>query len=375
LPLKKKKKMLQTIHQRYAHLLVNYCLAVKTGDKVLISANLLAEPLVAEVYRAALESGAALVEFDWGFREQERIFLDAASELAIQTPSPFKKMAIEDFDCYLAIRAPYNLREGQNAPKDAQKARAKANAAINKTYFERTATKVLRRNLCQFPTDASAQEAGMSLSEYEHFVYSACNLLDENPMQKWLDRRQDQQRIVDHLNRCKSVRYLADGTDITFSTEGRLWINSDGQTNMPSGEVYTSPVENGVNGVVHFTYPCIYQGNEVKGVTLWVKDGYITNWEAEQGKEFLDSIFEIEGTRRFGEAAIGTNYNIQQMTKNILFDEKIGGTIHMAIGQSYLQTGGKNESTVHWDMITDMTKGGEIHADGEVIYRNGLFLI
>jgi aminopeptidase len=130
-----------------------------------------------------------------------------------------------------------------------------------------------------------------------------------------------------------------------------------------------------VNGVVHFSFPCLYQGNEVEGVTLWVKDGFIEKWEAKRGQDFLNKIFQIDGARHFGEAAIGTNYNINKMTKNILFDEKIGGTIHMAIGQSYLQTGGKNQSSVHWDMITDMTKGGEIYADGELIYRNGQFLI
>jgi aminopeptidase len=144
---------------------------------------------------------------------------------------------------------------------------------------------------------------------------------------------------------------------------------------MPSGEVYTSPVEDSVQGVIHYTLPCIYQGNEVEGVTLWVKDGFIERWEATRGKDFLDRVFEIPGTRRFGEAAIGTNYGITRMTKNILFDEKIGGTVHLAIGQSYLQTGGKNESAVHWDMITDMTRGGAIFADGDRIYENGQFLI
>ena len=180
---------------------------------------------------------------------------------------------------------------------------------------------------------------------------------------------------MDHLNACSTIRYLADGTDLTFITAGRIWINSDGRTNMPSGEVYTSPVENAVNGVVHFSFPCLYQGHEVEGVTLWVKDGLIEKWEARRGEEFLDYIFSLPGTRRFGEAAIGTNYDIQRITRNILFDEKIGGSIHLAIGQSYLQTGGKNESAVHWDMITDMTNGGEIHADGERIYHNGRFLL
>ena len=144
---------------------------------------------------------------------------------------------------------------------------------------------------------------------------------------------------------------------------------------MPSGEVFTSPVEDSVNGKVHFSYPGLYQGHEVAGVTLWVKDGWIERWEAESGQAFLDHIFAQDGTRRFGEAAIGTNDRIQQMSRNILFDEKIGGTIHLAIGQSYLQCGGQNKSAVHWDMITDMTKDGRIKADGQLIYENGRFLI
>ena len=190
-----------------------------------------------------------------------------------------------------------------------------------------------------------------------------------------LFRSSEQQRFVDKLNAATTVRYFSKHTDLTFSTAGRTWINSDGQSNMPSGEVFTSPVEDSANGHVHFTLPCIYRGNEVEGVTLWVKNGFIERWEARRGQEFLDEIFEIEGSRRFGEAAIGTNYDIQKQTKNILFDEKIGGTFHLAIGQSYLQTGGKNQSSVHWDMISDMTDGGQIFADGELIYENGRFLI
>lgn len=143
---------------------------------------------------------------------------------------------------------------------------------------------------------------------------------------------------------------------------------------MPSGEIYTSPVEDSVNGVVHFSYPCIYNGHEVEGVTMWVKDGFVEKWEAKKGKELLDKIFELKGARYFGEAAIGTNENINRITKNILFDEKMGGSIHMAVGQSYIQTGGKNESSIHWDMITDMKNGGEIFADNELIYRDGKFI-
>lgn len=366
---------MQTILNKYARLLTNYCLQVKPGDKVYISTTLLAEPLVREVYREAYAAGAALVECDLAFRERERLFFENANEEALRTLPTLMRVGMETYDCYLAIRAPFNLKESTGATPEQSKLRSETQAVVNKIYFDRTATRELRRNLCQYPTDASAQEAGMSLSEYEKFVFGACKLYDADPIAGWLQLRANQQHIVDRLNACSTVRYLSDGTDISFSTKGRIWMNSDGQTNMPSGEVYTSPVEDSVNGVVHFSLPCIYQGAEVEGVTLWVKDGYIERWEAQRGKEFLDYIFTFPGTRRFGEAAIGTNYDINRMTKNILFDEKIGGTIHMAIGQSYPQTGGKNESAVHWDMITDMTRAGEIWADGEKIYEKGRFII
>jgi aminopeptidase len=364
------------ITEQYAQLLVHYCLEVRPGDKVFVSSTGLAEPLVRAVYRAALESGAALVECDIAFREREKALLLYGSDAALQTPPPLQALAMETFDCYLAIRAPYNLRDMQGVDPERSKMRQQALAAVQKAYFERTADRRLRRNLCQWPTDAAAQEASMSLSEYEQFVFSACKLDQPDPRAAWLKVREEQQRVTDYLNRCTLIHYRnSSGTDLSFRTEGRRWINSDGQTNMPSGEVYTSPVEDSVNGTVHFTLPCIHNGHEVSGVSLQVRDGYIEHWSAAQGKEYLDQVFELPGARRFGEAAIGTNYGINRLTKNILFDEKIGGTVHLAIGQSYLQAGGKNESPIHWDMITDMTQGGSITADGVEIYRNGVFLI
>lgn len=359
--------------EKYANLLVHYCLDMQPGERFYLRSTTLAEPLVREVYRAAVKAGAH-VEVDLDFREKNRILLAQGSEAQLQYVSPLYKQAMEEFDTYLYIMAPFNLREDQNVDPAKRKIRQESQQAVLKTYFERTATRELKRSLCQYPTLANAQEAGMSLEEYEDFVFRACKLYDPDPVQSWLEVRRWQQQIVDLLNARETVRYKADGTDITFSTRGRAWINSDGQTNMPSGEVYTSPVEDSANGVVHFSFPAIYMGHEVEGVTLYVKDGYIEKWEARRGKDFLDQVFQIEGTRRFGEAAIGTNYNIARLTKNILFDEKMGGAIHMAIGQSYFQAGGKNQSTVHWDMITDMKEGGEIYADGEKIYENGHFL-
>lgn len=366
--------MNQKMIERYAHLLVHYCMAVKPGDKVYLASTILAEPLVREVYRAALDAGALLVDYDLAIQNRDQLFMQFASDEALRQPNSLQKTAFETYDCYLHIRAPYELMEAQPVALERQKVRAEVMAEIQRTYFERTANRSLRRNLCQYPTEASAREAGMPLDEYAEFVFNACKLSHEDPISAWLQVRNGQQHIVDFLNQCEQIRYVTEGTDITFSTRGRVWINSDGQTNMPSGEVYTSPEENSVNGTVYFSYPGIYQGNLCEEVRLWVTDGYIERWDAKIGKDFLDYIFSLPGARRFGEAAIGTNYDINRMTRNILFDEKIGGTIHMAIGQSYPQAGGKNESSVHWDMITDMTQGGEIWADGQLIYKNGRFL-
>ena len=358
---------------KYANLLVNYCLEIQEGDKFYLRSTTLAEPLVREVYRAATKAGAN-VEVDLAFRGRERIFMEEARGDQLKYISSTYKKAMEEFNTYLFIRAPFNLKESANSDPEKVKIVKAASAATTKTYFARTATRDLRRSLCQYPTMASAQNAGMSLEAYEKFVFNACKLNSPDPIAAWLEVREFQKQIVDVLNNAEKIRYKGAGIDISFSTKGRTWINSDGQTNMPSGEVYTSPVEDSVNGVVNFSYPAVYMGHEVENVTLWVKDGLINKWEADRGQDFLDRIFAMDGTRRFGEAAIGTNYDINRFTKNILFDEKIGGTIHMAIGQSYLQAGGKNQSAIHWDMIGNMKNGGEIFANDEKIYDSGKFL-
>jgi len=360
--------------QRYASLLVNYCLEIKDNDRLYVRSTTLGEPLVREVFRQATILGAH-VETDLIFRGKNRIFLDHANDNQLNHMPTLYSKAMNEFDAYLSIRAPFNLREDQNVDHNRRKLRSAAMKGVLSSYFDRTASKKLRRSLCQYPTQASAQEAGMSLEEYETFVYKACHLFDTDPTQSWLKIRNSQQQIVDFLNKKDLIHYKGQGTDITFRVKDRIWINSDGQSNMPSGEVYTGPIEDTVNGVVHFDYPSIYMGKEVQGITLWVENGRVEKWEAIKGQELLDKVFEIDGSRYFGEVAIGTNYNIQQATKNILFDEKIGGTIHMALGQSYKQTGGTNMSSIHWDMIADMTNEGEIVADGEKIYENGKFLI
>ena len=363
---------MQTI-TKYAQLLVSYCLEVKEGQKVYIRSSTLAEPLIREVYREVLLAGGH-PELALLFKEQNKIFLDNASNHQLDYISATRINRLQTMDHYLHIRAPYNLREESNIDPVKRKRRSLASTEMNQILSRRSASGEITRTLCQYPTDAAAQEAGMSLSEYEDFVYNACHLFADDPTAEWLKIRATQQVIVDHLNTCDQIQYRNERTDISFSIKGRTWINSDGRVNMPSGEVFTGPVEDTVQGTVHFDYPSIYMGREVVGVTLTVDRGEIVQWQAERGQEVLDQVMNMPGARYFGEVAIGTNYNIQQPTKNILFDEKIGGTIHMAVGQSYIATGGKNQSAIHWDLIAGMQESGEIYADGQLIYQKGAFL-
>lgn len=359
--------------EKYAHLLIHYCLQLKAGQRLFVSTTLLAEPLLQEIHREATKSGVA-VEYDIAFKNKASIFWQNAGEPVLSMEPVFHQFAMQEFDAYLAIRAPFDLYEDVNATAEQKKLRSAAGKKANDFYFKRTADGTMVRSLCQYPTEAAAEVAGMTLEEYANFIFNACRLNEDDPVEAWTNVRHAQQGIVDMMNSCNDITYKNEKSEISFSVKDRIWINSDGRANMPSGEVFTGPVEDSVQGVIHFDYPSVFSGHDVQGITLTVKHGEVINWEAIKGQAVLDQVFAIEGARRFGEVAIGTNYRIQIPTKNILFDEKIGGSIHMAVGQSYLQTGGKNQSTIHWDMISDMRNGGEIIADGKCIYKNGYFV-
>ncbi|PPK87349.1 aminopeptidase [Neolewinella xylanilytica] len=357
---------------KYARLLVNYCVSLQPGERLFVNSTTLAEPLIDALYRETLKAGGNL-EVSLTTRGQAAAMREYGSPEQFAYLPTLQKRAMDEFEAYIYVSAPFDLREPDPSP-ELKAARREAFKPMHDTYFARTADRRLKRSMCIYPTPALAEEAGMSEKEYTAFVFNACKLNEADPKAAWLGVRDRQQRVVDHLNSCTSFRYLNDRSDIHFTTNGRTWINSDGQTNMPSGEVYTSPEEDSVNGHIYFDYPAIRNGVEVKGVSLEVKDGEIQSWRAESGQEVLDETFAIDGTRRFGEAAIGTNYDIDRFSKQILFDEKIGGTVHMAVGQSYAQAGGRNSSSVHWDMIANMRAGGRVFADGEIIYENGRFV-
>jgi aminopeptidase len=364
---------MNTMYEKYAKLLIHYSLALKPGEKVLISSTYLAEPLIKAVYREALKAGAH-PETQIALNELPKIFYDHASEAQLRYVSPSYEYAVRNYDAFLNIRAPFNVRELETADPEKKKTVAIAQTGVKKLFMKRASAGSLRWTLCEFPTDSQAQECGLSRTEYEEFVFSACLLHARNPEAEWNKIRDSQQRAVDLLNRRSHIRMKGNGTDISFSTKGRKWINSDGRHNMPSGEVFTAPVENSVNGTVRFSFPGIYMGQEVENVVLRVEHGEVTDFDATKGKPLLARLLEVPGARRFGEAAIGTNRGIKRFTKNTLFDEKMGGTIHLALGASYPEAGGKNESPIHWDLIADMKENGQIFADGKLIYRNGRFI-
>lgn len=359
---------------KYAKLLVGYSLYLKENEKVFVRTTTLAEPLLKAFYKEALQAGA-IVEFEISFEDQENLLLQIGNEHQLKYISPSYHAAIQDYDAYLVIRAPYDLKAVHHIDEHKKNFRASALAPIDTLYFERLGNASLKRSLCQFPTQSAANLAGMNLDEYSSFIQSACFLDHIDPAAEWKKLSAMQQSIVDYLNGCDKIIYRNPSFEISFSVKDRIWINSDGKSNMPSGEVFTSPVEDSIQGEIFFNYPSILWNEVVSGIRLIVKDGTVIEWSAQQGQEILNKVFQIGGSRRFGEVAIATNQNIQKATKNILFDEKIGGTVHMAVGQSYLQTGGKNHSSIHWDLITDMRAGGEILADGILIYKNGMFIL
>jgi aminopeptidase len=362
------------IYEKYAELLVQYSLDLKKGDQLLISSTSLAQPLVREVVRYALRAGAH-PETWISVSGVARTRYDEASDEQLARVSPLFSYAVEHYQAFLTIRAPINVKEFQSVDPERMKIASMAEATVKQLFRDRAAAGNLKWSLCEFPTDSQAQECGLSSAEYEAFVYSACFLEDPDPRSRWEEVHDSQQKIVDFLNERTLIRFAGPDIDISFSTAGRVWVNSDGKRNMPSGEVYTSPVEDSVQGHIRFSYPGIYMGQEIEDIRLEVDHGRVIEWTAAKGDKLLDRVLEVPGANRFGEAAVGTNYGINHFSRNMLFDEKIGGTIHMALGSSYGEARGENQSAIHWDLLADMRNGGEIYADGELVYRNGRFLM
>jgi aminopeptidase len=361
--------------ENLAKVIVEYCLSVKPKDRVAVIGDTPGEPLMLAIQREVLRAGG-YPHFIATFPGADYIHFSEASDDQLEYVSPFKKMAFEEFECLAWLYSTANTRALTSIDPAKQGREAKAQADLMKRYMERTATGELKWVVTMFPTNAHAQDAEMSLAEFEDYVYSTMYADTDDPVKEWRRIHDEQQRYVDWLSGKEELIVKGPNVDLTLSIKDRAFINADGVDNMPSGEIFTSPIEDSAEGWIRFAYPAIEMGREVEGIELKLEKGKVVEATAEKNEAFLLEMLEVdEGARYVGEFAIGTNKRINRFIKNILYDEKIGGTIHMALGAGFEEIGGKNKSGIHWDMICDMRDGGQIFADGELFYESGEFKI
>lgn len=356
---------------RWADLLVDYCLRVVPGESILIGSEWAAKPLVLACAEAIVSRGAyPVIRLD--FPELNAFFLERATEAQLAHSSPFSLHDAETADARIRIEAETDTRAMSRVDPRRQAMVNRARDPIRRAA--RAGDK--RWVLTQYPTEAYAADAGMSLEAYEAFVASAMFLDRTDPVAAWRELGKSQAGLVDDMNNVRTIRIEADGTDLTLSVAGRTWINSDGRRNMPSGEIFTGPIETSANGVMRCGFPVYRDGRELKGIALEFQDGLVTSARAEEGEEYLLSMLDLDpGSRRLGELGLGLNMGIPRFTGSILYDEKIGGTVHLALGQSYPETGGTNQSALHWDLIVDTRTNGRITADGRTVMENGTWLV
>jgi aminopeptidase len=360
---------------KLAEMIVQYSVAIKPGDKVLLQGSSIAEPLLKRLYVRILQAGGLPFSMITLPGMDELLYRYASDEQLQFVPEPFQLM-IEKYDVRIALLAADNTRALNGVDPARSVVRDRAFAGISKMFLQRAAQGALRWTIAPFPTPAFAQDAEMSLTEYEDFVFHACMPDPDDPVGYWRGVSTRQQKLIEWLKGKKEVRVRAPGTDLRLSVEGRTFINCDCKENIPDGEIFTGPVETSVEGQVCFSYPAIFGGREVTGVHLWFEKGRVVKATADKNEDFLlKTIDTDEGARRVGEFAIGTNEGITRFTREILFDEKIGGSFHMALGEGYPESGSVNESAIHWDMICDLRAGGEITVDGTPFYRDGKFLV
>ncbi len=360
---------------RLAKLLINYSLELKKGQLIKIQGESVALPLMVAAYEEAVKVGAnpymvVLVP------DADEAMLKHGNDDQLGFVSPLAKLEVEKIDAFLHVWGTSNTRYLSGIDSKRQALRQKARRETSMRFFDRVGKKECTWVGTQYPTLADAQEAEMSLADYQDFVYGAGHVNTGDPVKHWLGVKKEQERLVKILNRIDKLEIRSKDTDLKMRVKGRKWISCHGTENFPDGEIFTSPIENTPEGVIHFSYPAVYQGREVEDVRLELKGGKVVKEYAGKNQAYLTDMLNMDdGSRYVGEIAIGTNYEIKRFSKNILFDEKIGGTCHMAVGASIVESGGKNKSALHWDMVCNLKKDAEILADGKVIYRNGKFVI
>jgi len=361
--------------ENLARILVGYSLEVKEGETCLIEGSAAGEPLIAAVYEEVLRAGGHPV-VAMSFDGQAAVYLGRASDAQLEWISPVSRWAADEADCRVAIGADTNTRELSGIPPERQATRRKATRELLETTMKRSADGSHRWVYTLFPTNGYASDAEMSLTDFEDFYFRACLADDHEPLTAWKRASAETERLADWIEGRREVHVVAEGTDIRLGIEGRKFVPCVGDRNMPDGEFFTGPIEDATEGEVSFHLPAVIGGREVSGVHLKFEAGRVVDAGAERGEEFLIALLDTdEGARTLGELGIGTNYGIDRGTREVLLDEKIGGTIHMAVGQAYPESGGTNESAVHTDLVCDLRLGGKLEVDGVVMQEDGKFIV
>jgi len=361
--------------RKWAKALVGFSAEVKAGNTVAIQGGTTAEPLLRAIYREVIELGGkpVMVPILTGINAD---LLIHGTDEQLTWLNPIEKFVRQEADVVVQVIADSNTRALAGVPAERQVVFQKARGELFKTFMEREGRGEVEWTLTLYPTDGQAQDADMSTADFAEFVFRACKLHEDDPVAAWKAQGKEQQRLIDWLDGKEQLHITGPGTDLTLSVKGRKWINADGKKNFPDGEIFTAPVEDSVNGHITYSFPAIYAGKEVAGIELEFRDGKVVNASAERGEELLLKQLDVDpGARILGEFAFGTNFDIQRFTRQMLFDEKIGGTIHLALGETYQETGGKNSSAIHWDMLCDLRKGGRVEVDGEAFLVDGDYVV
>ncbi len=365
--------MTDTRVEKLAHILVDHSAQIQPGDRVAIESTTAAEPLVRALFTTILDRGGhphLLLELP----DQDEILFAHGRDAQLDFPQTFRKLAYDQFESRIRIHSATNPRGLAEVDPAKQKRRSLATASILETQMRRGADRSFKWVTTLYPTAGLAAEAGLSQKEFEDFVYHACHADQADPVAFWKKAEAEQKRIIDRLEGHSLVSLQGPNVDLSLSIKGRKFMNGAGLNNMPDGEIYTGPVEDSLNGWVRYSFPAIYSGVMVEGVELTFTNGKVSQAKATRNQPFLlEMINSDPGARYVGEFAIGTNYDIDRFSHNILFDEKLGGSFHMALGRGYPETGSKNKSIIHWDMICGMKENSQITVDGEIVYRNGKF--
>jgi len=361
--------------EKLADVLVNYSVGIQPGDRVMIRTGAAATPLARALLAAVLKAGGNPMTLQ-GIEGAQEVFYEFASDEQLQYIHAPYKTIYETYEALITVDASTNTKALSNVPPEKMRLSSQAQKEIYQIFMNRLSTGDVRWVGCLYPTNAFAQDGEMSLTEYEDFVYGACLPDFDDPVGFWRALSTRQQKLVDWLAGKKALRVEGPNVDLRMAIEGRVFVNCDGKKNMPDGEIFTGPVEDSVEGHVRFSYPSVYMGRKLEGIELTFEQGKVVKASAEKGEDFLSEILKTdEGARYVGEFAIGTNEGITRATGHTLFDEKIVGSFHMALGASIPESGGVNQSGIHWDMVCDLSRGGRIFVDDELFYENGKFVI